>query len=94
MANTPGTPGVSSPTPPGSSPTSSPTATSSPAGSLSNRAHLVIGYLVAGAALVALADIAPEAAIGLTAVIGLGVVVTHANELQALSNAFIAATGH
>lgn len=63
---------------------------------LSSRAHGVIGFAIAGAALVALADVAPQAAIGLTVVIGLGVLLAHADNLQQLSNAFIAATtgGH
>lgn len=61
---------------------------------LSSRAHAVIGFVVAGAALVALADVAPQAAIGLTAVIGLGVLLTHGAELQQLSSAFASATGH
>ena len=62
--------------------------------SLSSRAHLIIGFAVAGVALVALADVAPDAAIGLAAVVALGVALTHANEIQQLSNAFITATGH
>ena len=61
---------------------------------LSSRAHAVIGFALGGLALVALADVAPDAAIGLAAVLALGVALTHANELQQLSNAFITATGH
>lgn len=61
---------------------------------MSNRAKTVVGFVVAGAALVALADIAPQAALGLTAVLGLSVVLAHANELQQLSHAFATATGH
>lgn len=61
---------------------------------MSPKAQKVVGFLVAGAALVALGEVAPQAAIGLTAVIGLGVLLAHANEVQQLSNAFMTATGH
>ena len=73
-----GTPGPSDPTPSNVTP----------------GAVRVIGFLVAGAALVALADVAPQAAIGLTAVLGLGVLLTHADQLTAISNLFNNATGH
>lgn len=62
---------------------------------MGKRGTRVVGFLVAGAALVALADVAPDAAIGLAAVIGLGVLLTHGNELNQLANAFkAAAPGH
>lgn len=61
---------------------------------LPTRTHAVIGFLVAGAALVALADVAPQAAIGLTAVIGLGVLLKRAPEVQQMASAFVSATGH
>lgn len=61
---------------------------------MSPQAVKVVGFLVAGAALLGLAEIAPKAALGLTAVLGLGVLIGHASELQQLSNAFITATGH
>lgn len=54
----------------------------------------VVGFLVGGAALVALADVAPQAAIGMTLVLGLGVLLTHADQLQSLTGAFSQATGH
>lgn len=61
---------------------------------LPTRTHAVIGFLVAGAALVALADVAPQAAIGLSAVIGLGVLLKRAPEVQQMASAFASATGH
>lgn len=61
---------------------------------VSNRAALVIGFVVSGAALVALAEVAPQAAIGLTAILALGVVLKHPQEITSLSNAFVTATGH
>lgn len=61
---------------------------------MSDRAKKLVGFAVGGAVLVALADVAPEAAIGLTAVIALGALLAHANELQQLTNAFATATGH
>lgn len=54
----------------------------------------VLGFLVAGAALVVLADVAPQAAIGMTLVLALGIVLTHTSELTAMSNLFQTATGH
>ena len=66
----------------------------STSGALSSRAHLIVGFALGGVALVALADVAPEAAIGLASVLALGVALTHASEIQQLSNAFITATGH
>jgi len=66
----------------------------SSSGQVSNRAALVIGFVVGGAALVALADVAPQAAIGLTALLGLGVIVMHPDDIKNLSNAFVTATGH
>lgn len=54
----------------------------------------VIGFLVAGGVLVGLADFAPQAAIGLTLVIGLGVLLTHADQLTILSSLYNGATGH
>lgn len=53
----------------------------------------VLGFLVAGGALVALADVAPDAAIGLAAVLGLGVLLGHAQEFNALATAFGQAAG-
>ena len=61
---------------------------------MSNRAKAVVGFAVGGVVLVALADVAPDAALGLTAVIALGVVLAHADQLQQLTNGFITATGH
>ena len=61
---------------------------------MSNRAKAIVGFGVAGLVLVALADVAPDAALGLTAVIGLGVLLSHASQLQQLTNGFIIATGH
>lgn len=85
----PPTPGT--PAPPSSGPGgTSTTATSS---ALSSRAVKVVGFVVAGAALVALADVAPEAGVGLTAILGLGVLLAHATELQQLVNGFSAAIG-
>lgn len=54
----------------------------------------VIGFLAAGGSLVVLADFAPQAAVGLALVLGLGVLLLHANELANLSNLFQTATGH
>lgn len=54
----------------------------------------VLGFLVAGAALVAIADVAPQAAIGMTLVLGLGIVLTHTDELKSMSDLFQTATGH
>lgn len=61
---------------------------------MSQRATVIVGFLVGGAALVALAEVAPQAAIGLTAVIGLGVVLNRASEVRQIANAFVTATGH
>lgn len=61
---------------------------------MSQRATVIVGFLVGGAALVALAEVAPQAAIGLTAVIGLGVVLSRASEVRQIANGFITATGH
>lgn len=61
---------------------------------MSNKAVRVVGFLVAGGVLVAIADAAPNVAIGAALVIGLGVVLSHPAELQALSDALVKATGH
>ena len=61
---------------------------------VSNRAALVIGFVVGGAALVALAEVAPQAAIGMTTLLGLGVVLMHPDEISNLSDVFVKATGH
>lgn len=62
---------------------------------LGDRGLRVVGFLVAGGALIALADVAPDAAIGLAAVVGLGVLLTHGAEITQISNAFqMAAPGH
>lgn len=90
---TPGNPGNP---PPASAPGSSnpgPTAQQDTGSALSSRAVKVVGFIIAGAALVALADVAPEAGIGLTAVLGLGVLLMHSSELVQLSNSFSAALG-
>ena len=65
-----------------------------PGAQVSSRAAKVLGFCVAGAALVVLADYAPQAAIGMTVVIGLGVALTHTSDIRTLSNTFIQATGH
>ena len=65
-----------------------------PGAQVSSRAAKVIGFCVAGAALVILADYAPQAAIGTTVVIGLGVALSHASDIRQLTNTFITATGH
>lgn len=64
------------------------------AGDMSPHAVKIVGFLVAGGVLIALAEFAPDAAIGLALVVGLGVLLTHADELQAWANALAAATGH
>lgn len=74
--------------PPGSTP-----AVTSTGLAVSNQAVKVIGFMVAGAALIALADVAPEAGVGLTAVLGLGVLLMHATQLQQLVNGFDTAIG-
>lgn len=80
--------------PPGNTPTLSPPASPGSPSQVSSRAALIIGFVVGGAALVALAEVMPEAAIGLTAILGLGVVLMHPQEINALSTAFVHATGH
>lgn len=61
---------------------------------MSDRAVKTVAFLVAGGALVAIAEVAPDFAVGMTVLVGIGVLLGHANELQALSNAAITATGH
>lgn len=67
-----------------------------PAGSpqVSSGAVKVIGYVVAGGVLVILADFAPQAAVGLALVLGLGILLTHADQLTQLSSALNTALGH
>lgn len=71
---------------------SSPSAPTGP--TVTNGTAKVIGYAVAGAGLVVLADFAPQAAIGMALVLALGIVLTHSSELTSISNLFQTATGH
>ncbi len=61
---------------------------------MSNRAKTLIGFAVAGAALLVIADHAPRAAVAMTGVLVLGVVVTHATDIKQLLDTFTVATGH
>ena len=54
----------------------------------------VIGFTVGGLALVALADVQPDLAVGLAVLVGVGVLISHGDQLAVLSNAFAFATGH
>lgn len=51
---------------------------------VSNRWVTVAGFVVAGAALLLLADVQPQFAIGTAALIGLGVALSHTNEINSL----------
>lgn len=55
---------------------------------MSARGNAIIGFIVAGGALVALAGVAPGPAIGIAAVIGLGVALTHPDEITNMINLF------
>lgn len=61
---------------------------------MSNRARTLLGFGVAGGVLLVVADQAPRFALGMTAVLVLGVAVTHASDIKMLLDAFTHATGH
>ena len=61
---------------------------------MTNRARTLIGFAVAGGVLLVVADHAPRFAVGMTAVLVLGVAVTHANDIKQLLDTFTKATGH
>ncbi len=61
---------------------------------MSNRARMLIGFGVAGGVLLVAADQAPRFALGMTAVLVLGVAITHASDIKQLLDAFSTATGH
>lgn len=60
---------------------------------MSKRIQAFVGYGVAAAALIALAGPAPQAAISMAAVIGLGIALTHADEISQLLGTFTSAVG-
>lgn len=55
---------------------------------MNNRLNAVIGFVVAGGALVALAGPEPQLAIGIAAILGLGIVLSHPQEIQTLLSTF------
>ena len=59
----------------------------------STRWKVVAGFIVAGAALVLLADVAPKFAMGTAGLIGLGVVLTHTSEINSLVSTWRGALG-
>lgn len=59
----------------------------------SSRWKAVAGFLVAGAALYVLADFQPQFAVGTAALIGLGVALTHTNEIDSLVSTWRGAVG-
>lgn len=58
---------------------------------MSARAKTVLGFCLAGVTLVAIADVAPRLAVGTAAVIGLGVALTHSQDIANLLNTWTSA---
>lgn len=60
---------------------------------MSTRWQAVAGFVVAGGVLILLADAAPQFAVGTAALIGLGVALTHTNEINSLVSTWRTAVG-
>lgn len=61
---------------------------------MGNTAQAILGFALAGGALVVVADYQPRLALGLTGLLLLGVVVTHYQDISSALNGFAHATGH
>lgn len=60
---------------------------------VSNQWIKVAGFIVASGALLLLADVSPEFALGTALLIGLGVALTHTNEINSLISLWRGAVG-
>lgn len=60
---------------------------------VTTRWQAVAGFIVAGGILILLADYAPKFALGTAALIGLGVALTHTNEINSLAATWRGALG-
>lgn len=60
---------------------------------VSNQWVKVAGFIVASGALLLLADVSPEFALGTALLIGLGVALTHTNEINSLVSTWRKAVG-
>lgn len=67
--------------------------TTSGSSGTSNRFIIMAGFVVAGGALLLLADVAPKFALGTAALIGLGVALTHTAEINSLVSTWRGAIG-
>lgn len=61
---------------------------------MTDAARRGLGFGLAAAVLLILADSSPRLALATVGVVGLGVALSHADEIASLFNAFTAATGH
>lgn len=60
---------------------------------MSPRAQAILGFGIAGAVLLGLADVAPKLALGMAGIIGLGVALAHGSDLQYMVQGYLNALG-